>query len=46
MNTTYAEYNIHHNSIDISIAAGYLLWIGCRKVEKDLKTTPHSEVTT
>ena len=43
MNIIYAEYNIHHNSIDIATAAGYLLRIDCWEAEKDLKTTPCSE---
>lgn len=36
MNTLYAEYNIHHNSIDIATTAGYLLRIDCRKARKGL----------
>ena len=40
MNIMYAEYNIHHNSIDIATTAGYLLRIGCWEEEKELKTTP------
>lgn len=28
MNIIYAEYNIHHNSIDIATTVGYLLRIG------------------
>ena len=43
MNIIYAEYNIHHNSIDIATAVGYLLRIDCWEAEKDLKTTPCSE---
>ena len=43
MNIKYAEYNIHHNSIDIATSAGYLLRIDCWEAEKDLKTTPGSE---
>lgn len=43
MNIIYAEYNIHHNSIDISITAGYLLRIDCWEAEKGLRTTPCSE---
>ena len=38
-----AEYNIHHNSIDIATTAGYLLRIDCWETEKGLKTTPYSE---
>lgn len=43
MNVIYAEYNTHHNSIDIATTAGYLLRIDCWKAEKELKTTPGSE---
>lgn len=43
MNIIYAEYNIHHNSIDIATAAGYLLRIDCREAEKGLQTIPSSE---
>ena len=43
MNIIYAEYNIHHDSIDIATTAGYLLRIDCWKAEKELKTTPCSE---
>lgn len=34
MNIIYAEYNIHHNSIDIATTAGYLLRIDCWEAEK------------
>ena len=43
MNVIYAEYNIHHNSIDIATVAGYLLRIDCWEAEKELRTTPCSE---
>ncbi len=43
MNVIYAEYNTHHNSINIATTAGYLLRIGCWEAEKRLKTTPGSE---
>ena len=43
MSIIYAEYNIHHNSIDIATTAGYLLRIDCWEAEKELKTTPCSE---
>lgn len=43
MNVIYAEYNTHHNSIDIATTAGYLLRIDCWEAEKGLKTTPSSE---
>ena len=43
MSIIYAEYSIHHNSIDIATTAGYLLRIDCWEAEKELKTTPGSE---
>ena len=43
MNIIYAEYNIHHNRIDIATTAGYLLRIDCWEAENGLKTTPCSE---
>ena len=43
MSIVYAEYNIHHNSIDIATTAGYILRIDCWEAEKNLKTTPCSE---
>ena len=43
MSIIYAEYNIHHNSIDIATTADYLLRIDCWEAEKELKTTPCSE---
>ena len=43
MSIIYAEYNIHHNSIDIETTIGYLLRIDCWEAEKGLKTTPCSE---
>lgn len=43
MNIIYADYNIHHNSIDIATSAGYILRIDCGKAEEGLKTTPGSE---
>lgn len=43
MKFIYAEYNIHHNSIDIATTAEYLLRIDCLEAEKGLKTTPCSE---
>jgi len=42
MNIIYADYNIHHNSIDICTYAGYILRIDCAKAEEGLKTTPNS----
>lgn len=43
MNIIYAEYNTHHNSIDICIYAGYILRVNCGRAEESLKTTPGSE---
>lgn len=43
MNIIYAEYNTHHNSIDIYAYGEYVLWINCEKVKKGLKTTHDSE---
>ena len=43
INIIYAEYNIHHDRIDIATTAGYLLRIDCWEAEKKLKTTPCSE---
>lgn len=40
MNIIYAEYNTQHNNIDIATTTGYLLRIGCWKIEKGLETTP------
>jgi hypothetical protein len=43
MRIIYAEYNMYHNSIDITTYAGYILRIDCNKAEDGLKTTPGSE---
>lgn len=43
MKFIYAEYNMYHNSIDITTFDGYLLRIDCNKAEDGLKTTPCSE---
>lgn len=43
MNIIYADYNIHHNSIDIYTSAGYILRVDCGRAEERLKTTPCSE---
>ena len=43
MNIIFAEYNIHHNSIDIYLYAGYMLRIDCWEAEKNLETTPGSD---
>lgn len=43
MNIIYAEYNTHHNSIDICTYAVYILRVNCGRAEEGLKTTPGSE---
>lgn len=43
MNVIYAEYNMYHNSIDVTTTAGYLLRIDCGNAEDGLRTTPGSE---
>ena len=43
MKFIYAEYNMYHNSVDITTFDGYLLRIDCNKAEDGLKTTPCSE---
>ncbi len=43
MKFIYAEYNMHHNSVDITTFDGYLLRIDCNKAEDGLKTTPCSQ---
>ena len=39
----YAEYNIHHNSIDIYPYASYMLRIDRWEAEKKFETTPGSQ---
>ena len=43
MRFIYAEYNTHHNCIDVTTFDGYMLRIDCGKAEEGLKTTPCSE---
>lgn len=43
MNMVFAEYNMHHNSIDVATTAGYLSRIACGKAEERLKITSGSE---
>ena len=43
MRFIYAEYNMHHNCIDVTTFDGYMLRIDCGKAEEGLKTTPCSE---
>ena len=44
MRTIFAEYNPQCNSIDVYTSAGYMLRIDCWEAEKNLKTTPGSEI--
>lgn len=43
MKFIYAEYNMYHNSIDITTFDGYLLRIDCNKAEDGLMTTSCSQ---
>ena len=43
MKFIYAEYNMYHNSVEITTFDGYLMRIDCNKAEDGLKTTPCSE---
>jgi len=43
MKFIYAEYNMYHNSIDVTIYDGYILWIDCNVAEDRLRTTPCSQ---
>ena len=43
MKFIYAEYNVYHNSVDITTFDGDLLRIDCNKAEDGLKTTPCSQ---
>ena len=43
MRFIYAEYNIYHNSIEISTFDGYILRIDCNIAEDGLRTTPSSQ---
>ena len=43
MKLIYAEYNMYHNSINITTFNGYLLRIDCNSAEEGLKTTPGSQ---
>lgn len=43
MKFIYAEYNMYHNSVDITTFDGYLLWIDYNKAEDGLKTTSGSQ---
>lgn len=43
MRFIYAEYNMYHNSVDVTTFDGYILRIDCSVAEEGLKTTPCSQ---
>ncbi|HBA69553.1 MAG TPA: toxin-antitoxin system protein [Lachnospiraceae bacterium] len=43
MKFIYAEYNMYHNSIDVTTFDGYILRIDCNVAEDGLRTTPGSQ---
>ena len=43
MKLIYAEYNMYHNSIDVTTFDGYVLRIDCNVAEDGLRTTPGSQ---
>ena len=43
MKFIYAEYNMYHNSVDITTFDGYILRIDCNVTEGGLRITPGSE---
>lgn len=43
MRLIYAEYNMFHNSIDVTIFDGYIPRIDCNTAEEGLRTTPCSQ---
>lgn len=43
MRFIYTEYNMYHNSIDVTTFDGYILRIDYDKAEKGLRTTPCSQ---
>lgn len=43
MRLIYAEYNMYHNSIDVTNFTGYTLRIDCNIAEEGLRTTPCSQ---
>jgi len=45
MRFIYAEYNMYHNSIDVTTFDGYILRIDCKIAENGLRTTPCSQCT-
>ena len=43
MRFIYAEYNMYHNSVDVTTFDGYILRIDCNVAEDRLQTTPRSQ---
>ena len=43
MRFIYAEYNMYHNSVDVTTFDGYILQIDCNVAEEGLWTTPCSQ---
>ena len=43
MKFIYAEYNMDHNSVDVTTFDGYILRIDCNVAEDGLRTTPGSQ---
>lgn len=43
MRLVHADYNMYHNSIDITTFEGYILRIDCNKAEDGLITTTGSQ---
>ena len=43
MKFIYAEYNMYHNSVDVTTFDGYILRIDCNVAEDRLRTTPRSQ---
>ena len=43
MRFIYAEYNMYHNSVDVTTFDGYILRIDCNVAEDRLRTTPRSQ---
>ncbi len=43
MKFIYAEYNMYHNSVDVTTFDGYILRIDCNVAEDGLRITPCSQ---
>ena len=43
MRFIYAEYNMYHNSVNVTTFDGYILRIDCNVAEDRLRTTPRSQ---